>query len=201
LQEEIDMKNARLLLTGVLAASALAFTPLSHAQNWYAGAGFGQSKATDACTGASTLGVACDDTDTALRIFGGYQFNPNLAVEVGYSDLGKATASVPGLSGEWKSTAWDFMAVGMLPINPQLSVLGKIGLSSWSLDSTITASGIGSTTYSPTGSDVTYALGVQYAFTPTIGMRAEWQKFANIGDDVTGQSDVDVISASILFKF
>lgn len=196
------MRNVKLLFAGVLAASALAFSPLSHAQNWYAGLGVGQSKAKDACTGASTLGIACDDTDTATRIFGGYKFNPNFAVEVGYADLGKATASAPGISGDWKSTAWDFMAVGMLPINQQFSVLGKIGMASWSLDATITATGIGSATLSPTGSDLTYALGVQYDFTPTIGLRAEWQTYKNIGDEnTTGQSDVDVIGASVLFRF
>lgn len=199
------MKSVRLLLTGLLAASALAFSGLSQAQmsgKWYVGVGVGQSKASDACTGASALGIACDDTDTATRIFGGYKINQNFAVEVGYADLGKATASVPGVAGEWKSTAWDFMAVGILPINQQFSVLGKIGLSSWSLDATLTASGVGSTTLSPTGSDVTYALGAQYDFNNQVGLRAEWQTYSNIGDEnTTGQSDVSVIGASVLFRF
>ncbi|MGA7984912.1 MAG: outer membrane beta-barrel protein, partial [Burkholderiales bacterium] len=155
-----------------------------------------------ACTGAAALGIACDDTDTATKIFGGYQFNKNLAVEVGYADLGKATASIPGVSAEWKTTTWDILAVGILPINQQFSVLGKIGMASWSLDASLTALGVGSATQSASGTDVTYAVGVQYDFNDKVGLRAEWQTYSNIGDEnTTGQSDVDVIGASVLFRF
>ena len=200
------MTNLRPALAATLAAATLLFSPVSQAQmsgqNWYAGAGIGQSKAKDACTGAAALGVACDDTDTATKIFGGYQFNKNFAVEVGYADLGKATASVPGVSGEWKATTWDILAVGILPINQQFSVLGKIGMASWSLDASLTALGVGSATQSASGTDVTYAVGVQYDFNDKVGLRAEWQTYSNVGDEnTTGQSDVSVIGASVLFRF
>jgi len=204
------MKNVRPLLIGLLAASTLAFSPLSQAQmsghNWYVGAGFGQSKANDACTGAVAAGFTCDDTDTATRIFGGYRVNKNFAVEIGYADLGKSTASgiVLGIptSAEWKATAWDFVAVGILPINQQFSVLGKFGFTSWSLDATITATGIGAGTESPTGTDTTYGVGVQYDFNNQFGLRAEWQNYSNIGDEnTTGQSDVEVMGVSALFRF
>lgn len=194
------MRNVRLLFAGLLAASALAFSPISQAQmsgQWYAGLGFGQSKATDACNSLSA-GIACDDTDTATRIFGGYKFNRNFAFEVGYSDLGKASASIPALTEEWKATTWDFVAVGILPINDQFSLLGKIGLTSWSVDDTAT----GFATQSATGTDTTYALGVQYELNSQFGLRAEWQTFSSLGDDnTTGQSDVDVIGVSLLYKF
>lgn len=194
------MKNVRLLFAGLLAASALAFSPISQAQmsgQWYVGGGFGQSKAKDLCNQVSP-GVSCDDTDTAMRLFGGYKINQNFAVEVGYADLGKATASVPGLSEEWKATAWDFVAVGILPINQQFSLLGKIGMTSWSVDDSLTGFG----TQNATGTDTTYALGVQYDFNSQLGLRAEWQNYSNVGDDnMTGQSDINVVGASLLYKF
>lgn len=204
------MKSVRLLFTGLVAASALAFSPLSQAQmtgQWYAGAGFGQSKANDACTGAAAVGITqCDDSDTAMRIFGGYKLNPNVAFEVGYADLGKATASgvVLGIpaSAEWKATVWDFSAVGMLPLDPKFSLLGRIGLTSWSVDLSVNAAGLGGGSTSSSGTDLTYGLGVQYDFTNQVGLRGEWQTYSSIGDDnSTGQSDVDVISASVLFRF
>ena len=53
------MKNVKPLLVGLLAASSFAFSPLSQAQmsaqKLYVGVGFGQSKANDACNGASSV--------------------------------------------------------------------------------------------------------------------------------------------------
>ena len=202
------MKNVRLLFTGLLAASALAFSPLSQAQmtgQWYAGVGFGQSKAKDGCTGLAGTGVtSCDDTDTAARIFGGYKFNQNIAAEVGYSDLGKAKLSgiVLGLpaSAEWKGTVWDFSAVGILPINQQFSVFGRLGLTAWSVDLNVTVAGLPGSA-SASGTDTTYGLGVQWDINNQFGLRGEWQQFQSLGDDNTGQSDVSVVGVSALMKF
>lgn len=199
------MKSVRLLFTGLLAASALAFSGLSQAQmsgQWYAGAGLGQAKVKDLCSFAS--GIPCDDTDTAMKIFGGYKVNQNFAVEVAYADLGKATLGIPGASAEYKATTWDILAVGMIPINQQFSVLGKIGMANWNVDAgyNLSLASLGSGSVSASGSDVTYALGVQYDFSNQVGLRGEWQHYSNVGDDnTTGQSDVDVIGASVLFRF
>lgn len=204
-----DMNNVRLLVAGLLAASALAFSPVAQAQmtgQWYAGVGFGQTKFKDACTGAADIGFSCDDTDTAARIFGGYKLNKNVAFEVGYADLGKAHGSgvlfgIP-TTAEWKATAWDFVFVGILPLNPQFSLLGKVGVTSWSLDANITATGVGTATDSPTGTDTTYGVGVQWDINNQFGLRGEWQHYSNIGDaNTTGQSDADVMSVSALMKF
>lgn len=200
-----DMKNVRFLVAGLLAASALAFSPVAEAQSsgqWYAGVGVGQSKAKDVCSFVS--GVPCDDTDTATKIFGGYMFNQNLGVELAYADLGKATLGITGLSAEWKGTSWDILAVGIIPINPQFSFLGKIGVANWNVDANYDLSllSMGTGSESASGSDITYALGVQYDFTNQLGLRGEWQHYSNVGDDnTTGQTDVDVIGASLLYRF
>ena len=87
--------------------------------------------------------------------FGGYQFNRNFAAEIGYAELGKATASgvVSGVpqSGNWKARSWDIVAVGIMPLSEQFSLLGKLGVALWRLDSTLTPTGIGSVQQSPTG--------------------------------------------------
>src|SRR3954469_14589313 len=88
----------KVLVTALLAGSA-AVPTLAMAQakgnaelGFYAGASVGQSKSD--CGGSSG---SCDDKDTAYRIFGGYKFHPNIAVEGGYSPLGETSASVGGL--------------------------------------------------------------------------------------------------------
>ena len=67
-------------------------------KGWYLGAGYGQSEAavdkakingayvTGSYTSASTT---ADETDTGWKLFGGYQFTRNWAVELAYVDLGK----------------------------------------------------------------------------------------------------------------
>lgn len=204
------MSEVRPLLVGLLAASALAFSPASQAQmsgqNMYAGVGFGQTTASGACDGAASVGItSCSDSDTGMRFFGGYRFNPNLAAEVGYSDLGKISASglVLGVptSADWKATAFDFSAVGTLPINEQFSLLGRIGVTRWSVDLDANVGGL-PLSYSSSGTDLTYGVGAQYDLTNQLGVRGEWQQYSSLGDSATtGQGDVDLISASLLYKF
>src|SRR3954447_17920663 len=79
-------------LIGIAALGAAAFSLPATAQmsmsSAYVGGGFGQSKF------KCPTGLSCDDTkDTAFKLFGGYQFNRNIASEVGYTDLGKATGT------------------------------------------------------------------------------------------------------------
>src|SRR5262245_34656900 len=85
---------------------------------WLVGGTIGQSKINVDCP----AGASCDDTDTAFRIFGGYNFNRNFGVELGYADLGKVTFGALGLSGDVKATVWDLLAVGTLPLSNNFSI-------------------------------------------------------------------------------
>jgi hypothetical protein len=73
----------------------------------YAGVNVGQSKVNIQC---DLAGVTCDDTDTASKLYAGYQLN-NFAAELGYADLGKATLTGPGGTDEIAATAWDLTAL------------------------------------------------------------------------------------------
>ena len=199
------MTNVKLLATALLTATSVGLSSSLHAQmstsNVYLGAGIGQTKFKDACEASSAAGLSCDDSDTGYRFFGGYQFNRNLAAEIGYAELGKATSSgvvlgVP-VSGNWKARVWDVVAVGIMPLNEQFSLLGKLGVALWRLDASL----IPAATSSPTGTDLTWGIGGQYDFTKKVGMRVEWQKYKDIGDDTTGKSDASAFSASALFRF
>ena len=203
------MTKVKLLFTGLVAATSFGLSSSLYAQmatpNFYAGASFGQTKAKSVCNGVVAAGLSCDDSDTAGRIFGGYQFNRNFALELAYAELGKVNASgvvatVPQ-SGNWKARSWDMMAVGIMPLSEQFSLLGKLGVALWRLDSTLTPTGIGSVQQSPSGTSATYAVGGQYDFTQRVGMRVEWQKYKDIGNDAGVKSDVAVFSLGALYKF
>ena len=204
------MKNVRPLLIGLLAASTLAFSPMSQAQmsaeSFYAGIGAGQGKGKDICSDVASIGItSCDDTANGYRIFGGYQFHKNFAVELGYADFGKADASgvvlsVP-VSAEWKATAWDVSAVGILPVADKFSVFGRVGIAMWNVDLDVNAAGFPAS-QSSSGADPVYGVGAQYDFTNHFGLRGEWARYSNVGDsDTTGQTDVDVTGVSVLYRF
>lgn len=211
------MKTVKLLLMGLLVATGFVLSPSLHAQmstsGLYVGGGLGQSNAKNACDPVSGVTVtSCDDKDTAWRIFGGYQFHKNFGVELGYADLGKvveASGVVLGVpfTAEAKAKAWDLVAVGIWPFAVEwFSLFGKAGIVRWDVDVSATGTVPGfapiSASASDNGTDFTYGAGAQFNFTKNVGARVEWQRYNDVGDvNTTGQSDVDVISASVLFMF
>jgi len=194
------MKTKALIAVAALGAAAFSLPAMAQMSmsSAYIGGGFGQSKFKDGC-GGSVAGVSCDDKDTSFKIFGGYQFNRNIAAEIGYTDLGKAKAEGAGVSAEAKATAWEASAVGTFPVWQQLSVLGRLGLyyGEGKIDSPVGGDKKNTT-------DLTYGLGAQYDFTRNLGVRAEWQRYSKMKFEAVGtstDSDVDVLGVSVLWRF
>jgi len=204
----------------VLILGLAAIPSTAQAAGWYGGIGFGNSTVKDdsSCSDVASLfdpGFSCstDDTDTGWKVFIGNQFNKNAAIEFGYVDLGKTTASASGtvlgtpvsLSGDVKAQGFNVDLVGSLPVNNEFSFLGRIGLFRWDVDASASANvgGFpGSASESDTGVDLTFGLGAQYDFTKNAGVRVEWERFQDVGnEDTTGQSDVDLLSLSLVFRF
>src|SRR5918999_616226 len=112
-------------------ALTIAFAGPAFAQDtaFYVGGALGQAQVDIDCTGATS----CDEKDTSWKIFGGYQFNRNLAIELGYINFGEATASGPTppfgtTSVKFESTAFELVGVGSMPIADRFSIFGKLGL-------------------------------------------------------------------------
>lgn len=212
-QNTLD-KKAVLSFSAAVLTLGLAATPvMAQTGGWYGGLGIGQTKAKDLNSFCGDLlsilpaGTSCnaDDKDTGMKFFAGNQFNKNGAIEFGYVDLGKATASLngPGVGGtvEWKATGFNVALVGTLPVNEGFGLLGRIGFFIWDMDFSVSGIG-GSASQSASGEDLTYGLGVKYDFSKTTGLRLEWEKFKDVGDaNDTGQSDIDLLSLSLVLKF
>ena len=181
----------------MLAALAL---PAAAQGNAYAGISIGQSKNAKYCEDLAALGVPCDETDTSFRIFGGYQFHPNVAVEAGYADLGEASLSGTFLSAPASATgeakAWDLVAVLSWPVGNVFSLYGKLGVYRGEARSTGAVGGFGGPRGSETVTDFTYALGGQFNLGRNVGMRGEWQRY----NDFSG-SNIDVLSLGVLYRF
>src|SRR5215471_8024241 len=186
-QEVEGRKKFYLSLLVLLCCSGVA-----SAQGWYAGAGIGQSRADNlgACSSSNGLspGFSCSGSgsSTGWRLFAGYEINRNLAVEGGYLDLGEFHGSAENAPS----------------LNPD-SATSTAHPSGFTLDTTVSLTpccGVPkppSTSVNANGVSVDFGVGVKYDFDKNLGVRAEFQRFANIGNDVTGKSDVSLISASL----
>lgn len=179
--------------TQIALAAGMAFSLAPAAQaanNWYLGAGVGYSDI-DICNGVPG-GVSCDDNDTGWKLYGGYSFNDNIAVELGWVNLGEATVSGGGLNASAEADGWELSVLLGGKVTQNLSLYGKLGAFRWDVDakSNFGLSG------SDSGTDAVYGLGARYDFTPTAGMRLQWDRFNDVGD-----VDIDLWSVSLEFRF
>lgn len=161
------------------ALTAIGASTPAYAAGWYAGAGVGQ---------AEYEGLS--DEPTSMKLFVGYSFNPNAAVEFAYVDSGEAKEDT--FLGDFKASAdgFEVSAVGLLPVNNTVSFLGRLGLFNWDADFELAGASA-----SDSGTDLTYGFGVQLDLNKGVAIRAEYQIYDVDGDDV------DNIGLSALFRF
>jgi opacity protein-like surface antigen len=177
----------------VLAAfAALGLSRAGQAQeparHVYVGGMFGQAHWRSACPGQTS----CDDTNSALRIFGGYQINPILSAEIAFNNLGKATGNTATIKGN----AWEATGVAAWPLFGAVSVYGKLGIFRGNIEGSGALLGDKETNYGPT-----YGVGAQVDLSRNLALRADWQNYPKLGGSTLPHTDVNVISAGALWRF
>lgn len=170
--------GAVLLLLFFVAVSTAAQAQ----QNFYGGVSIG-----------SFDGEVVNGSDTGWKIFGGYQLNQNLALEVSYVDLGTVKETFLGSTFRAEQSGIAGVIVGSAPINKQFSFFGKIGLFLWDADIKFTNVLLFSGSESDSGTDITYGVGLKYDFNKRVGVRAEWDHYE---DDIG-----DLLSVGVSFNF
>jgi OOP family OmpA-OmpF porin len=212
-------------------ASVAAFAQDIQANNWkcgcwYVGAGIGYSKfhLDDTVTPipSITYTISSDDNDWGGKVFVGYHFNPNFAIEGGYVDLGKASQTATlvspaagSLTADFKSRGVFLDAVGIMPLGNVFSIYGKVGgyYAQNSLDFSAAGpitpfiSGAATTAGIPLSEDKDElkwkaGLGMRYDFTKNVGIRGEWERYFDLDTEHSGGgTDVDLVSANIIYSF
>ena len=108
----------------LFAAALSAACGLASAQG-YAGAVAGLAKANFDCRASS-----CDDSSTGVKVYGGYEVNPNISVEVGYINFGKVKLKGSASTSEVKGSAFVVTSAFRFPIAAQVNGVGRLGLAS-----------------------------------------------------------------------
>lgn len=158
--------------------------------------------------GSAVNSINSDIRDIGGKVFGGYQFNRNFALEGGYFDLGKFKFSAdtipPGtLSGNMKVTGVNLDLVATLPITEKFAALGRIGANYAKTKDSFSRTGAGAlVNANPSDRELNhkFGLGLQYKFTEFFGVRAEAERY-RVGNGISGKANVDLFSVGLVYLF
>lgn len=154
--------------------------------------GNAQSEADNALASAGQTGIASSITNrsTGYKALLGFKLNPQMAVEGGFVDFGSynyaATASGGSLGADFRGYGLTASALRLAPVNSELSVFGKAGLTY----SVMLGSGGISSREEKLG--VAYGVGGLYHLTDKLGLRLEWERV---------YSDVTLFSVGLQARF
>jgi len=180
--------NKRVALNGwVLVGMFASASALADVQpGFYAGAGVGKA--------SIEIDDVFDADDTAFKVFGGYSFNPNFAVELAYIDGGAPDERFGAGSIEVAVDGINASAVGRLPINEKFSVFGKLGFASYDVEVKVRAGNL-SGSGSDSDEDLSYGIGGAFSLSSAVELRGEYEAI-----DVTDGS-FSLLSVTGVYKF
>lgn len=153
------MMNGAITHTALAALLLACGAGAARAEGFYAGGSVGGSD-----WSGSVDGVRGSGSGASGKLFGGYEFSTNFALEAGAMSLGHMRDS----AGEASASGVYLDGVGRYEFAPQWSILGRVGVANARFS---TPGG----DHSDTG--VKAGVGVQYDLTPTVALRGEYEYY------------------------
>lgn len=184
--------NKTLLTLLVLGVSGSALAAMED-RGFYIGTGAGEADADD----TPELGLT-DDTQTAFRLFGGYDFSRYLAAEAGYLDFGTYHGSIPTIEAfAHTRLKLDGFTLGLRPqiaLGHDWFAQAQVGAFLWDSKYRLTSP---NHTFNDkdNGADAYYGVGVGRNFGPAWRLSGEWTRFE------TDSSDVDFLNVGMSYRF
>ncbi|MBY7700756.1 OmpA family protein [Vibrio harveyi] len=178
------MKKIALAVATVLAGGVMSNVALADA---YIGGKLGYNALNDACY----LDAPCDDDSFAAGMHLGYNFNEYVAAEYGVDYLGNFTAN---FNKAGKNTVdGDLWALTLapkfnLPLTDSWNLFAKVGAAYMMAGD--------EKDFVPTGS-----LGAEYQINYNWSLRAEYQRYQDMSDDIIDDMDSDFFGIGFNYKF
>jgi len=169
-------------------------------------------RASDFQADIDNLGLSATVTQTDLSRSGwssylGYQFTDNLALELGYVDLGESTTSFSGLAPDVDAfinsaenvypvtgSGWTFNFVGRAPLNKKVDILLNFGAFLWQAEYDLSSETM-SRTFEEDGFDITLGFGLEMDVVAQVPVRLGWTKYR------LGDADVNIWSLGLGYRF
>jgi outer membrane autotransporter protein len=179
------MNHGKLMAACLVAALGATATARADDSGFYVGASVGE---------ASQSAEGFDGSDTTFGVFGGYSFNPYLAVEGGYLDGGEQTDTQGSLRISVKSDGFFVAGLARLPLGKYVAPYLKVGLVTYDSTATVSSGNV-SISESESDSDLLYGLGLEFKLGDHFRLRAEYEQI-----DVS-DADFDIVSLAAAYKF
>src|SRR5258708_3027845 len=199
----------------LLGISAAAYAQEERQTGVYAGASFGQATmdfGEDALPiNQPTASKTIDAKGNAGKLFAGYRFDSNFALEAGYTRFGqfshaRTTAAGDTVSASIRASGIFLDMVGIIPLGDS-SLFGRLGTMYSSTKTTLSTSGAivfpAGTNTSPTRRETNlhYGVGVDYSIARHIGARFEYDRARKVGDANPGEADISIWAVGLMLKF
>lgn len=203
------MKQALVLVATLLWMPAASYTQELKRNYYesYLGVGTGQANLRGFCKAVGAVAGfsgTCDDSNTGVKVFGGYKFNRLGGVELGYTSFGEGradgTLSGTPVISRWKGYGIDLSAVGTLPLGDYFELFVKGGLTFWDVRSTTMT--VASGEINDRGFSGLVGGGGTWWFMQQAGLRLQYERFQKVGDSsVQVQTNIDFASLNLVGRF
>lgn len=120
--------------------------------------------------GAGVGSAKTDSNETSTKIYGGFNFTPTWGMELALTDFDRYRGA--------DIESWSIAGTARMPIADRLSLMGKVGATS---NRPKFAGGSNHT-------DLLLGIGVNYAVTPKVGLRLEYEDFGKLSKSSTGSN-------------
>ncbi len=152
---------------------------------------------------AKNFSGSVDDTMKSRKVYGAYQINRLVGVEMG-ADISRVSPRDNGLiepgslAPGLRPKGWQFSSVGTLPIGQKLGVTGKVGAYRGEMDLTASQS------INDDGkTKALYGVGLKYDFSQNFRVQGGWDRY-RLGTDKTtidGDRNIDLLSIGMKYRF
>jgi len=179
--------------------SKVETAPLLQDGRAFVGASVGRSDVDEGLTTDLITSGSVKGNGTGFKVFGGYQFNRTLGLELAFVELGEARyegsfSGTPVTGGRLKVTGFNVALLGRVPLGERFAALVKIGAFLWELDARDISAGMPFSKTSK-GGDPSLGIGADYSITRDIAVRAEGELFR------IARRNTSLVSLGVVFSF
>jgi opacity protein-like surface antigen len=170
------------LLTATLLASACIVPAYAQSTHYYGAVDFGT---------INYSGSGSYSSPGAVTLSGGYHFLPNVDLEAGLTMINSSSATVPGKGRiNIDQHIVSAVAVGHLPLNANLHVIGKLGLGSHNDE----INGV--------PDDLIYGVGLQYLVDRKLSVRLQYESLGRAkAPDSGNKADMTRLALGVALNF
>ena len=148
-----------------------------------------------------------NEGDTGGKLYGGYRFNSNFALEGGYFDLGRFnytynTTPAGSLNGNLRVRGLNLDLVGIAPLSDRFSAFGRVGAAYTRATSGFTSTGAvpAAAGRSERNTNLKLGLGLEYAFSERLAVRGELERY-RVKDALRSRGHIDMASVGLVYSF